>query len=68
MGFKLIREGLAMIDNKRELMAVIDAAKALRDCELRDGMSDDMQQYDYGLVDSIQKLCDALEDYEATNE
>lgn len=50
----------------KELKALIEAAKSVRDCEARDSMSDYMQQFDSGIVSSIHELIEALNDYEAT--
>jgi hypothetical protein len=49
---------------RERLAGLIEAAKGLRDCEARDSMSDYMQQFDSGIVNSIHELIEALGEYE----
>ena len=49
-------------DNKLEVL--IDAARLIKRSYESDGVSDYMKQYDYAILESIQTLIDALDNYE----
>lgn len=47
-----------------ELELLIDAVRLVRRSYESDGVSDYMKQYDYAILESIQTLIDALNNYE----
>lgn len=49
-------------DNKLEVL--IDAARLIKRSYESDGVSDYMKQYDYAILESIQTLIGALNNYE----
>lgn len=49
-------------DNKLEVL--IDAARLIKRSYESDGVSDYMKQYDYAILESIQTLIGALDNYE----